>query len=204
MSLAAPLLIVISGPSGVGKDAVMTGLLERDSRLRRALTMTTREPRENRGVLEESGVDYLFVSEARFAWHVEERRLLEHAGVFAKQYGSPRWRVGLLLDLGFDVLLQVDVQGARTLRATVPSAMFVFIAPDPDDPNQLDDQLAERNNRTETLAQRVKDRAGELEAQREFEHVVVNRRGHLAQTVEAVRALIERERGREGRTRVEV
>lgn len=203
-SQTPPLLIVISGPSGVGKDAVMTQLLERDARLRRALTMTTRAPRENHGALEESGVDYLFVSEARFGWHAVQKRLLEHAGVHAKQYGSPRWRVRALLDAGFDVVLQVDVQGAGTLRGVVPSALFLFIAPDPADPSQLDIQLAERQTPPEVLAQRQRDRVTELAAQHEFEHVIVNRRGHLADTVAAAAALIERERGRGGRAPVEV
>ncbi|MCC6236669.1 MAG: guanylate kinase [Dehalococcoidia bacterium] len=203
-SEAPPLLVVISGPSGVGKDTVMRELLERDSGLRRALTMTTRAPRENHGALEESGVDYLFVSESRFGWHAAQERLLEHAGVHAKQYGSPRWRVRALVEAGYDVVLQVDVQGARTLRGVVPGALFVFIAPDPADPSQLDDQLAQRKTPPEVVAQRQRDRATELEAQREFEHVIVNRRGRLEETVAAAAALIERERGREGRARVEV
>ncbi len=196
----APLLVVISGPSGVGKDAVMSRLLARDPRLRRALTMTTREPRANDGVMEESGVDYLFVSEDRFAWHVARGRLLEHAGVHDKQYGSPRSRVRALLECGHDVLLQVDVQGSLALRDVVPNALFLYIAPESDD--ILEEHLRRRGTDEATLEQRRADRPAERAAQARFDHVIVNRENQLEATVDTTLALIEAERVRAGRVRV--
>lgn len=196
MSLAGPLLVVISGPSGVGKDAVMTGLLERDTRLRRALTMTTREARPG----EESGVDYLFVSPERFEAHVAAGDLLENKWVHTNRYGSPRGRVRALLASGYDVLLQVDVQGSLALREVVRGALFIFIAPE--SAEVLEAHLVKRGTPPDVLEERRADREAELAAQAAFEHVVVNREGALEATVDAVLALIERERGREGRARV--
>lgn len=197
---APPLLIVISGPSGVGKDTVMRRLLERDARLRRSITMTTRAPRKNDGRLEVNGVDYDFVTTEAFAAHVDAGDLLEHAGVHTSQYGSPRARVRGLLEAGHDVLLQVDVQGSRTLRGVVPGALFLYIAPA--SLEVLEERLARRGMSGATLLERAKDREFEVNAASEFEHVLVNREGELEATVDAALAVIEAERAREGRSPV--
>ena len=197
-----PLLIVISGPSGVGKDAVMRRLLERDSRLRRSITMTTRAPRANDGRLEVDGVDYDFVTPDAFDAHVDAGHLLEHAGVHTSQYGSPRARVRALLEDGHDVLLQVDVQGSRTLRGVIPGALFLYIAPE--SRAILEERLRRRGTPEPTLLEREKDREFEVNAASEFEHILVNREGQLEATVGAALAVIEAERTREGRAVIEV
>lgn len=193
-----PLLVLISGPSAVGKDTVMAALLARDPRLRRSITMTTRSPRAG----EIDGVHYDFATSADFEQHVAAGELLEHATVHGNRYGSPRGRVRALLDAGHDVLLQVDVQGSLALQEVVPGALFIYIAPD--DPTALEERIRARGTDEATVATRGADRAGELAAQARFTNVVVNIEGALGATVDEVMALIEAERARPDRRPVEV
>lgn len=193
-----PLLIVISGPSGVGKDAVMSALLARDPRLRRSITMTTREPRAH----EVDGVHYDFATGPEFEARARAGELLEHASVHGNRYGSPRRRVRELLDAGHDVLLQVDVQGSLALREVVPDALFIYVAPG--DPAALEERIRVRGADEATVAARNADRARELAARERFEHVVVNQEGALDATVEAMSAIIGAERARLGRAPIEV
>lgn len=180
----------------------MSALIERDSRLRRSITITTRAPRTNDGKTEVDGVHYDFVTAEEFASHVRAGDLLEHATVHRNRYGSPRGRVRELLGGGHDVLLQVDVQGSLALRQMVPAALFIYIAPG--DPNALEERIRARGSNESTVAARNADRAREIEAQARFEHVVVNEEGALGATVEAVAAMIEVERTRPGRAPVKV
>ncbi|MEZ4502784.1 MAG: guanylate kinase [Dehalococcoidia bacterium] len=195
---APPLLVVISGPSGVGKDTVMRGALERDERLTRALTMTDRPRRSH----EVDGVHYDFVTTEDFESQIEAGELLEHAVVHGQYKGSPRRRVREALASGRDVLLQLDVQGARTLRALVPGALFVYLAPDPS--SDLDAHLRGRHEDEATIARRRQDREDELAAASEYDHVIVNREGDPDAAAEALVELLERERAREGRANLEV
>lgn len=180
----------------------MRRLLERDPRLRRSITMTTRAPRENEGRLEVDGVDYDFVTPDQFAAHVRAGDLLEHAGVHTNRYGSPRARVRALIEEGHDVLLQVDVQGSLALREVVPSALFLYVGPASEE--DLERRLRKRGMPESVIAERARDRAFELSERRHFEHVIVNREGALDAAVDVALALIESERGREGRAPVVV
>ncbi|HEX2922599.1 MAG TPA: guanylate kinase, partial [Chloroflexota bacterium] len=119
------LLFILSGPSGVGKDAVMARLWAEQFPLHFGVTATTRSPRPG----EVPGVDYYFVSETEFRRMVADDEMLEWAEVHCCLYGVPRASVRRYLEAGEDVLLRVDVQGAATIRAKVPEAVLIFLAP---------------------------------------------------------------------------
>ncbi|MFQ5945462.1 MAG: guanylate kinase, partial [Anaerolineae bacterium] len=122
---ARPVLVVLSGPSGVGKDAVVQGVTTQDSRLRFVATVTDRPRRPE----EKDGVDYRFVTGDVFQEMVARGDLLEHAVVYGQNKGIPRAEVRDALSRGEDVLLRVDVQGARTVKSLISEAVTVFLAP---------------------------------------------------------------------------
>lgn len=193
-----PLLTVISGPSGVGKDALMTRLLEGGD-FRRPVTMTARLPRHG----EVDGVHYHFVTPDQFEAAIAAGELLEYALVHGTYYGTPRRSLRDALTGGLDALLQVDVQGARSLRETLDGALFLFIAPE--SLEQIAGRLRERPGADgEEIMRRLDSARAELEQQHAFDAVVVNIEGDLEGTVERVRALIARERTRPGRRAVEI
>ena len=183
---AHPLLVVISGPSGVGKDAI----LERMRRLERpwhyVVTATTRPPRPG----ERDGEEYIFLDTARFEEMVTQDRFLEHAEVYGHWYGVPREQVEEALRSGRDVIAKTDVQGARTLRAAVPNATLLFIAPP--SMEELEARLRGRKtDRATDLQRRLKTAREEMERQGEFDHVIVNHNGRLDETVAAIERIIE-------------
>ena len=193
-----PLLTVVSGPSGVGKDALMARLLEGGG-FRRPVTITARPPRPG----EVDGVHYRFASREGFEAAIAAGDLLEHALVHGTHYGTPRASLRDALASGLDVLLQVDVQGARALREALDGAFFVFIAPE--SLAQLERRLRARPGADDAeVARRLASARAELEHQPAFDAVVVNAEGALDATVEHVLALIARERARPGRRAVEV
>ncbi len=185
------LLVVISGPSGVGKDTV----LERMKGLPRTwyfvVTVTTRPKRSG----EEDGVDYIFVTPSQFQVLVDEDELLEHAEVYGRSYGVPRTQVEEALASGRDVIVKPDVQGARTLRAKVSGALLIFLAPP--DMDELERRLRERKSETtEDMERRIQTAAEEMEARTEFDHVVVNHSGRLEETVAEIEEIIVREKAK--------
>jgi guanylate kinase len=191
--------VVISGPSGAGKDAVMRRLRERGFPVAIPATMTTRAPREG----EVDGVHHVFVTPDEFLRNVAAGELLEHAEVYGNLYGVPRSQVRKALATGNDVLIRVDVQGAESLRAALPDALSLFIAP------ESRERLAARLNGrgTESEGERERRLAAadrELEEARHFSHMVTNVEGNLDATVDAVWALLEAERARPGRVPVVV
>jgi len=194
-----PLVIVVSGPSGVGKDALLARVRGRDPRYVTPVTQTTRDPRPG----EVDGRDYIFVSHDQFAADLAGGELLEHAQVYENFYGVPRSQLRQALASGLDVIMRVDVQGARTLRALLPGALFLFLAPE--DPDQLERQLRARGYEDErALRIRLAMSAGELDQQDTFDYVVINREGDLEGTAERVLAILERERARRDRVAVVV
>jgi guanylate kinase len=162
---------VITGPSGVGKGTLIRGLLEEVPELELSVSATTRKPRPG----EREGVDYHFLTPAEFAEHVDAGDFLEHAVYSGNRYGTLRSEVERRLRAGRPVVLEIEVQGARQVRAAMPDSVAVFIAP----PTQeaLRARLIGRGTDTpEQVETRIRSAEHELEAQPEFSHVVVNDR----------------------------
>jgi guanylate kinase len=162
-------LFVITGPSGVGKGTLIRRLRERIPGLELSVSATTRPPRPG----EQDGVDYHFASNEEFDRMAREGRLLEHATYSGHKYGTPRSEVEPLLAEGRSVVLEIEVQGARQVRRSMPEAIQVFIAPP--SPAALRERLEGRGtDRPEDIERRLSVAQDELAAQREFGHVVVN------------------------------
>jgi guanylate kinase len=185
----APLLVVLSGPSGAGKDAVLDEMARRGHRFHRVVTCTTRPPREN----ERDGVDYFFVSDAEFDRLIADDGLLEHAVVYGHRSGVPRQQVVDKLGEGLDVYVRTDVQGTASIKRIAPGALLVFIAPSSLD--ELEQRIRARGSDDEDHIQRRLRTAHEEMARRgEFEYVIVNEPGRLEATVDRLLEVVDVER----------
>ena len=186
MSSTKGLLVVISGPSGVGKDTVAARLVAR-GRCVRVVTATTRKPKAG----ERHGENYLFFTDAAFRKKLDEGAFLEYAQVFGHFYGTPFDAVQSHVQQGHTALLLIDVQGARQVRKSALPALFIFIAPPHE--KALRERLRERGREAEDeLTERLAEARREIQASSEYDHVVVNE--DLARTVEEVESLIEQRR----------
>ncbi len=186
-----PLLIVISGPSGVGKDTVLHRMKERNLPFHFVVTATTRQKREN----EIHGKDYFFVSHDEFARMIEENELLEYAIVYNDYKGIPKQQVREALASGKDVIMRVDVQGAATVRKLAPEALLLFLTTQNEE--ELVKRLMGRKSETpEGLKLRIATARQELKRIAEFDYVIVNSDCHLDETVDTVIAIIEAEHHR--------
>ncbi|KAL5097286.1 hypothetical protein RYX36_001613 [Vicia faba] len=187
-----PLVIVISGPSGVGKDAVISRL--RDSRpgIHFVITATTRPRRPN----EIDGKDYLFVSKEEFLKMVEKDELLEYALVYGDYKGVPKQQIREFMARGNDVVLRVDIQGAQTLRKILgKSAVFVFLVAESE--AALVERLVDRNTETrESLLVRISTAKEEMKHVRNFDYVVVNAKDKLENAVELLESIIDAEKAK--------
>ena len=164
------LLVVISGPSGVGKDTVLRRLFELAPHLKYSVSYTTRPPRPG----EVDGHSYTFVSEPEFLRLIEQKEFLEWARVYDHYYGTSRRRVEEALDRGEDIILKIDVQGASFVRKRKPDGLFIFITPP--SPDELVNRLTGRNTESPAaLAVRQKEALIELGLAQDYEHVVCNR-----------------------------
>ena len=162
-------VFVITGPSGVGKGTLIRILRGRVPELGLSTSATTRAPREG----EEDGRDYHFLSAEEFAARADANEFLEHAAYSGNRYGTLRSEVERRLAGGESVVLEIEVQGARQVRAAMPEAVLVFIAPP--DPAVLRERLAARGTDSdEAITERLRTAEIELDAQQEFQHVIVN------------------------------
>jgi guanylate kinase len=162
-------LVVISGPSGVGKDTVLRALFHLDPQLRYSVSYTTRTPREG----EEDGVAYSFVDRATFEEMATRGEFLETAEVHGNLYGTSRRRVEEALDRGEDIVLKIDVQGAAQLRGRIPDALFIFL--EPPSPEVLRERLRARGtDDADALRRRAADAERELAEAERYDHRVVN------------------------------
>jgi guanylate kinase len=185
----APLLVVLTGPSGVGKDAVLDELARRGHRFYRVITATTRPPRDN----ERDGVDYFFLSDAAFDQLIDTGGLLEWAQIYGHRSGVPKQQVLDRLEEGIDVYVRADVQGADSIKRLMPHAVRIFIAPSSIE--ELEERIRARAADDEDhIARRLAAARGEMARQHEFEHIIINHPGRLPETVDKLEQILTAER----------
>jgi guanylate kinase len=186
-----PLLIVLSGPSGAGKDAVLSRMKEAGYPAQFITTATTRPQRAN----EEDNVAYKFVSEKDFQKMLKNKELLEYANVYGNWYGVPREAVRKALEAGRDTIVKVDVQGAATLKKLLPEAVFIFLTCPTTE--ELETRLRERQTESEFDCDlRLKTAVVEMKQLPLFDYIVFNERNEIEQAASAIEAIITAEKCR--------
>lgn len=186
-----PLLIVLSGPSGAGKDTILDRMKARHLPFHFVVTATTRAMRPT----EVDGKDYFFVSFDEFARMIEADELLEYAIVYNDYKGIPKQQVRDALASGMDVVMRIDVQGAATIRKIVPEALLIFLTTESE--QALVNRLEARKTEThEGLKLRIATARQELKRAAEFDYAVVNSDEHLDDAVDVIQAIIHAEHHR--------
>jgi guanylate kinase len=180
-------VFIISAPSGSGKSTLVSRLLQRDARLRFSVSYTTRNPRGR----EEPGESYNYITRADFERRIENAEFLEYAEVFGNYYGTSRKVLEQAEQEGKDMVLDIDVQGARQLKDTIPNAVSIFIlAPSRD---VLEQRLQSRSEDSpETIQRRLRDAAEEIRNYKQYDYVLVNYR--VDESVDVLAAIVKAER----------
>jgi guanylate kinase len=183
-----PLLIVISGPSGVGKDVTLKRMKEKGAPFHFLVTNTTRPRRPS----EVDGVDYHFITPEEFNLKLGRDEFLEHAVVYSYKYGNSKNEIETSLAQGQDVILRIDVQGSETIRRKVEGAIFIFMIASS---SELERRLRARHTESEQALQiRLRMSAIEMKEMYKFDYIVVNRDDELDRTVEDIQAVIHAEK----------
>ena len=185
------LLLILSGPSGAGKDALLIRMKELGVPFHYVVTSTTRPPRSG----EKDGVEYTFVSESGFQDMLQRGDLIESAKVYGYWYGVPKHEVKQALDQGKDVVLKIDVQGAATIRNLLPGAVLVFLTlPSLE---EYEKRLRQRKTESDTdLKVRLGRVTEEIRSMLIFDYVVVNREDQLDAAVDQIKAIVTAEKCR--------
>ncbi|CAN5707514.1 guanylate kinase [soil metagenome] len=195
------MIVIISGPSGVGKDTILRSLKSISAQPERHFVVTykTRAPRDS----EVDGVDYQFVSNAEFERLMRAGRLLESAEVHGYWSGTPRDQVEQALAAGRDAILKIDVQGADMVKRMVPAALRIFVAPP--SAEDLTARLTGRGTETPAdLARRRSDADGEMQRRSEYDYVVVNETDQAEQTALEIDGIIRHEHALYPERRIEL
>ena len=184
-------MLVLSGPSGAGKDAVLNRLKKANFPIAHITTMTTRAKRPR----EKDGVDYNFVTKEQFQTLIDDNELLEWANVYGNFYGVPKQAVREALASGKDTIIKIDVQGAATIKNILPQAIFIFLAPLK--LQELIDRLTMRNTESEqNLKLRIETVKEEMTRIDMFDYVAVNEHGQIDRVVDEIKAIITAEKMR--------
>ena len=185
------LLIVLSGPSGVGKDALLKKMKERKYPFHYVVTITSRPRRKG----EMDGVDYRFVSQREFQRMIDDGELLEWANVYGNYYGVPRGEISQALSKGKDVIVKVDVQGAKTIKQILPQAVFIFLRPP--SMEELERRLRQRRSESDRdLALRLRKAEEEMKSLSLFDHVLTSHQGKLDEVISQIQAIVTAEKSR--------
>ena len=185
-------IFVISAPSGSGKTTICRALLDRVEGLSLSVSCTTRERRPG----EIDGKDYYFVDEEKFDNMVNSKGFLEYARVYGRRYGTSRAAVEAIVSLGLDAVLEIDVQGGRSVKAAVPEAVLVGILP-PDQETLRERLFARGRDTREEMERRLTEARQELAALKEYDYLVVN--DDLGKAVSRVESIVRARRLRRER-----
>jgi guanylate kinase len=186
-----PLLIILSGPSGVGKDAVLTRMRRSGRPLHYVVTATTRPKRAR----EKDGVNYHFLSRKEFQQMIDRHQFLEWANVYGNYYGVPKAQVASALSKGADTIVKVDIQGAATIKKTLPQAVFIFLMPPSIE--ALEKRLKRRRSESsEELALRLERAKEEIKSLPLFDYVITSHQNKLDEVVSQIDAIIATEKRR--------
>jgi guanylate kinase len=194
-----PLLLIISGPSGVGKDSVLRALKEKDLPMHHVVTANTRQPRPD----EVEGVDYYFVSKEKFEGMISNNELLEYSEVYEDYKGVPKFEVRKAISTNKDVIFRLDVQGAAKIKSIYPQAISIFLIPE--NQGEWFDRLGERRLTDEKdIDTRIETVQAELKSIGQFDYVVVNEQNMLDKTVDIIEAIITAEHHRTNKKPIHV
>lgn len=183
------LLIVVSGPSGAGKDTICQKLIKENSNIWMSVSMTTRKPRP----LENDGVDYFFVSSEEFENKINDNTFLEYASYNDNYYGTPKDKVEEKLNEGKDVILVIDINGAINIKKIIPSALFIFIMP-PDMETLKNRLIGRKTESKDKVVQRFITAYNEVNNYKKYNYVVVNDK--VEDAVNKVKSIIQSEKCR--------
>ena len=183
------LLIVVSGPSGAGKDTICQKLIKENSNIWMSVSMTTRKPRP----LEKEGVDYFFVSSEEFENKINDITFLEYASYNDNYYGTPKDKVEEKLNEGKDVILVIDINGAINIKKIIPSALFIFIMP-PDMETLKNRLIGRKTESKDKVVQRFITAYNEVNNYKKYNYVVVNDK--VEDAVNKVKSIIQSEKCR--------
>ena len=176
------MLFVLSAPSGTGKTTVVSNLLKEVERLRRVITATTRAKREG----EVEGVDYIFLTVEEFERAIAEGKFLEYAKVYGNYYGTPKDQVLKNEEEGYDSILVIDVQGAKTVKSNYPESVLIFVLPP--SMEELKRRLLTRGYADDNIQERINTAYWEISCAKHFDYVVVNE--FLDDTIMALKNII--------------
>lgn len=183
------LLIVVSGPSGAGKDTICQKLIKENSNIWMSVSMTTRKPRP----LEKDGVDYFFVSSEEFENKINDNTFLEYASYNDNYYGTPKDKVEKKLNEGKDVILVIDINGAVNIKKIIPSALFIFIMP-PDMETLKNRLIGRKTESKDKVVKRFITAYNEVNNYKKYNYVVVNDK--VEDAVNKVKSIIQSEKCR--------
>jgi guanylate kinase len=193
-----PLMVVISGPSGVGKDAVLRALKRSSLPIYHVVTVNTRPPRLG----EKEGVDYFFVSRQKFEEMIEQEAFIEYSHVYEDYKGVPKSQIRKAMASGKDVILRLDVQGAEKIKRLVPNAILIFLVPS----SQKDwfKRLGGRHKSDKDMETRINTAREELIRAMDFDYIVTNIQNKLDETVQTIEAILIAEHQKTSQRKIDI